>query len=103
MNLDLLELSILLVTAGICGSLAELIVGYNPTGMVTIVFSIIVGVIGAFIGTWIFSIALGLPGVFTIRVGTERFSLLWATLGSMLLLLALQGLRLGERFAPTTN
>lgn len=103
MNLDLLELSILLVTAGICGSLAELIIGYNPTGMVILIFSIIVGVIGAFIGTWIFTVALGLPGFLTIRVGTERFDLLWATFGSMLLLLALQGLRLGERFTPTSN
>jgi uncharacterized membrane protein YeaQ/YmgE (transglycosylase-associated protein family) len=95
--MDLLELSIVLVIAGICGAFAELIMGFSPRGMLVILVSIIVGVIGAFLGYWIFTSILALPGILTIRVGTIRFDLLWTVVGSLLLLLLLQGLRSGGR------
>ncbi|HMO58176.1 MAG TPA: GlsB/YeaQ/YmgE family stress response membrane protein [Roseiflexaceae bacterium] len=95
--MDLLELSIVLVIAGICGAFAELLLGFSPRGMLVIVVSIIVGVIGVFVGILIFERVLALPGLLTIRIGIIRFDLLWTVIGSLLLLLLLQGLRTGGR------
>ena len=43
--MDPLQLLILLVIAGICGAVAELIVGFSPPGLHVMLVSIIIGVI----------------------------------------------------------
>lgn len=95
--MDLLQLLILLVIAGICGAVAELIVGFSPPGLHVMLVSIIIGVIGAFIGGWIAG-ALSLPPITEIRVGNMRLNLLYTILGSTLLLAALQALRSGQQW-----
>ncbi|GIV98739.1 GlsB/YeaQ/YmgE family stress response membrane protein [Roseiflexus sp.] len=95
--MDLLQLLILLVIAGICGAVAELIVGFSPPGLQVMLVSIIVGVIGAFIGGWIAE-TFGLPPITEIRVGNIRLNLLYTILGSTLLLVILQALRSGRQW-----
>ena len=83
--MGILELLILLVIAGICGAIAEMIVGFSPGGFVV---SIIIGVIGAYLGTVLASY-LALPRFFTVRVGGQEIEVIWAILGSILLLLVI--------------
>lgn len=92
--MDLLQLLILLVIAGICGAVAEWIVGFYPGGLL---LSIIVGVVGAYVGNAIGSLLPFDIPLTTIEVGTVRFNLIWAIAGSIVLLLLLHSLRGGPR------
>ena len=88
--MDLLQLSTLLVIAGICGAIAQWIVGFSPGSMLV---SIIVGVIGAYLGTVIANL-LHIPDIVpSFMIGNVPFNILWAMLGSILLLLMLRALR----------
>ena len=88
--MDLLQLLTLLVIAGICGAIAQWIVAFSPGSMLV---SIIVGVIGAYLGTVIASI-LRIPDLIpSFTIGNVPFNILWAMLGSILLLLLLKALR----------
>jgi uncharacterized membrane protein YeaQ/YmgE (transglycosylase-associated protein family) len=89
---DLLQLSILLVIAGICAAIAQWVVGFSPGGFM---ISIIIGVVGAYLGTSLANLTPITP-ILPIRVGTVSFDLLWAVLGSMLLLLVLYLIRYGR-------
>jgi uncharacterized membrane protein YeaQ/YmgE (transglycosylase-associated protein family) len=89
---DLLQLSILLVIAGICAAIAQWVVGFSPGGFI---ISIIVGVVGAYLGTS-FANFLRIPPILLIRVGAVSFDLLWAVFGSLLLLLLLYLIRYGS-------
>ena len=90
--MDLLTILILIVLAGICGAIAEFIVGFSPGG---IFVTVIVGVVGAFIGNAIGEAIYGIfPILFiAIQVGNVILDLFWATLGSLVLLLLLSLLR----------
>ena len=90
--MDLLQLSILLVIAGICAAIAQWVVGFSPGGFI---ISIILGVVGAYLGMSLASL-LPLPLLLPIHVGTVSFDLLWAVLGSLLLLLLLYLIRYGS-------
>jgi uncharacterized membrane protein YeaQ/YmgE (transglycosylase-associated protein family) len=86
---DLLQLLTLLVIAGICGAIAQWIVAFSPGSMLV---SIIVGVIGAYLGTVIANL-LRIPDIIpSFTIGTLPFNILWAILGSIVLLLLLKGL-----------
>lgn len=88
--MDLLQLLTLLVIAGICGALAQWIVAFSPGSMLV---SIIVGVIGAYLGTVLANI-LRIPDLIpSFTIGNVPFNILWAMLGSILLLLLLKALR----------
>jgi uncharacterized membrane protein YeaQ/YmgE (transglycosylase-associated protein family) len=87
--MSILNLLVLLVIAGICGALAEMIVGFSPGGFVV---SIVVGVIGAYIGT-VMATYLNLPQFIAITVGGQTIELIWAILGSILLLLVISLVR----------
>lgn len=94
--MDLLVLLILLAIVGICGAVAELIVGFDPGGAPLL--SIIIGVIGAYVGSWISGIApVSLRYPLSMRVGTVTFDLLWTVIGSLMLVLLLSVLRSGWR------
>jgi uncharacterized membrane protein YeaQ/YmgE (transglycosylase-associated protein family) len=88
---DLLQLLTLLVIAGICGAIAQWIVAFSPGSLLV---SIIVGVIGAYLGTALANLA-HIPNLpFTaLIIGTLPFNLLWALLGSIVLLYVLKLLR----------
>jgi uncharacterized membrane protein YeaQ/YmgE (transglycosylase-associated protein family) len=77
---SLTEILILLVIAGICGSIGRALVGYSRGGCIV---SIAVGFIGALIGTWIARKA-ELPMFFTIDVGGTGFPVIWSIVGAAL-------------------
>jgi uncharacterized membrane protein YeaQ/YmgE (transglycosylase-associated protein family) len=77
--LTLLEFLLLLLIAGICGSIGQSIAGFSRGGCIV---SIVVGFIGALLGTWM-SAQLGLPELFNIEVGGNTFPIIWSIIGSV--------------------
>ena len=77
--MSILELLILLIVAGIVGSIGQSLVGYSAGGCF---ISIIVGFIGALLGTWIAK-KIGLPEVFVLNFGDVEFPVLWAIIGAV--------------------
>ncbi len=96
--MDLLQLLILLVIAGICGALAELILG-RRLGSGSLIITVILGVIGAYFGSWLSS-SLRLPG-YAVEVGTMRMDLVWSLAGTLLVLALLSIVREGRFGLPT--
>ncbi len=92
--MTLLELILMLVVAGICGYIAEAIVGFSPGGFLA---SIAIGLIGAYLGSWLAG-QLGLPPVLnTAAIVPEtagadilaidfNFDVVWSILGAITLL-----------------
>lgn len=83
------EFFILLVVAGICGSLAQAIVGYSHGGCLV---SIALGFIGALLGTWLARLA-GLPEFLTLQMGDQGFPVIWSIIGAALFVAVLAFLR----------
>ncbi len=73
------EFLLLLLIAGICGSIGQAIAGYSRGGCV---ISIVVGFIGALLGTWM-SNQLGLPELFDVSIGGNTFPIIWSIIGSV--------------------
>ncbi|MCH8557150.1 MAG: GlsB/YeaQ/YmgE family stress response membrane protein [Balneolia bacterium] len=78
--MGLFEFLILLLIAGICGSIGQAIAGFNRGGCIV---SIVVGFIGALIGSWL-SREFGLPELFAVQVGGEAFPVIWSIIGSVI-------------------
>ena len=78
--MDVVELLILLLVAGICGAIGQAITGFSRGGCLAAVG---VGFIGAIIGAWI-GRRMGLPEVFALQIGTVRFPIVYSILGSAL-------------------
>jgi uncharacterized membrane protein YeaQ/YmgE (transglycosylase-associated protein family) len=76
--MTLIDLLILLLIAGLCGSLGQAISGYSRGGCLV---SIALGFIGALIGMWI-ARQMGLPELFAINIGGTRFPIIWSIVGS---------------------
>lgn len=79
------EFLILLLIAGVCGSIAQSLVGYSRGGCLV---SIVLGLIGAMLGTWL-ARAMGLPELLPIAVGGQPFPVLWSIIGAVLFVAAL--------------
>jgi uncharacterized membrane protein YeaQ/YmgE (transglycosylase-associated protein family) len=71
---------ILLVVAGVCGSIGRAIAGYSHGGCLV---SIALGFIGAFVGVWLAGL-LHLPDMFVVEIGREHFPIIWSIIGSAL-------------------
>ncbi len=78
--MTLIDLLLLLLVAGVCGSLGQAISGYSRGGCLV---AIALGFIGALIGMWI-ARAIGLPELFVLPVGGTRFPIIWSIIGSAL-------------------
>jgi uncharacterized membrane protein YeaQ/YmgE (transglycosylase-associated protein family) len=78
--MTLLDLLLLLLVAGICGSLGQAISGYSRGGCLV---SIALGFIGAVLGMWL-ARKLGLPELFPVQIGTTSFPIVWSIIGSAL-------------------
>jgi uncharacterized membrane protein YeaQ/YmgE (transglycosylase-associated protein family) len=95
---NLLELLIAITVAGICGAFAEFIAGYSPGSLLLVV---LVGIVGAYMGNglalWLDNIIPGSSTLLLVRVGNISFDVVWAIIGSTLLLLLLSLLRGGRR------
>jgi len=76
----LIQLLLLLLIAGVCGSLGQAIGGYSHGGCLV---SIALGFIGALLGTWLAG-ALHLPELLAIPVGGVNFPIIWSIIGSAL-------------------
>jgi uncharacterized membrane protein YeaQ/YmgE (transglycosylase-associated protein family) len=78
--MTILDLIVLLIIAGLCGALGQAITGYSRGGCLV---SIALGFIGAVLGMWL-SAKLHLPELFSIRIGTTTFPIVWSIIGSAL-------------------
>lgn len=74
------DLILLLIIAGICGSVGRAISGYSHGGCLV---SIALGFIGALLGMWL-ARKMGLPELFAVNVGGTRFPVIWSIIGSAL-------------------
>ncbi|OLE51185.1 MAG: hypothetical protein AUG51_24420 [Acidobacteria bacterium 13_1_20CM_3_53_8] len=78
--MTLIDLLLLLLVAGVCGSLGQAISGYSRGGCLV---AIALGFIGALIGMWLARV-LGLPELFVFPIGGTRFPIIWSIIGSAL-------------------
>ena len=86
--MTLMEFIILLLIAGVCGSIAQSLVGFTQRGCF---ISIITGFIGALIGTWL-ARKLNLPDFFVINIGHKNFPVVWSIIGSIIFAAALSAI-----------
>ena len=78
--MTLWDLLVLLLIAGICGSLGQAIAGFSRGGCLV---SIALGFVGAVLGMWL-ARAMGLLELFAIRIGDTNFPIVWSIIGSAL-------------------
>ena len=83
------SLLILLVIAGVCGSIAQGISGYSHGGFLV---SIALGFVGAILGTWIAN-ALGLSEILAVHVGDQTYPVIWSIIGAALFVALLNALQ----------
>jgi uncharacterized membrane protein YeaQ/YmgE (transglycosylase-associated protein family) len=79
-DMHILDVVILLVVAGVCGSIGQALAGYSHSGCLG---SIAVGFIGALLGLWL-SRQLRLPELFVLRVNHHNFPVVWSIIGATL-------------------
>ncbi|QDU68489.1 hypothetical protein [Engelhardtia mirabilis] len=91
--MTLIEFLMLLLVAGVCGSIGQSIAGVTKGGCLV---SIAVGFIGALLGMWVAG-ALGLPEVFVIRIDGEGFPIVWSIVGSALFVALISFISRGSR------
>ncbi len=78
--MTILDLLVLLVVAGLCGALGQAITGYSRGGCLV---SIALGFVGAVLGMWL-ARSFALPELFSVRIGTTSFPIIWSIIGSAL-------------------
>ncbi|HVS02620.1 MAG TPA: hypothetical protein VMT16_07620 [Thermoanaerobaculia bacterium] len=78
--MTIVEWLILLLIAGVCGAIAQALVGYSRGGCLA---AVAVGFIGALLGAWLSRLA-GLPELFLVDVGGARFPIVWSIIGAAL-------------------
>ncbi|HWB00823.1 MAG TPA: hypothetical protein VG713_20165 [Pirellulales bacterium] len=91
--MTLLEFVVLLFVAGICGSIAQGLVGYSRTGCLG---SIALGFIGALLGRWL-AVQMDLPELFTVTVGDRPFPVVWSIIGASIFAALLSFVARGSR------
>jgi uncharacterized membrane protein YeaQ/YmgE (transglycosylase-associated protein family) len=92
-DMTLIDFLILLLVAGLCGSLGQAISGFSRGGCLV---SIALGFIGAIIGLWLAS-ALKLPELFTVNIGGRPFPIIWSIIGSAIFVAIISLLTRGRR------
>jgi len=78
--MGLFDVLLLLLVAGICGSLGQAISGYSRGGCLV---SIALGFVGALLGLWLARM-MHLPELFSVRIGDTNFPIVWSIIGSAL-------------------
>ncbi len=74
------DLILLLIVAGVVGSIGKTIAGRSRGGCLV---SVALGFIGALIGAWL-ARTVGLPDLLVIRIGGANFPVIWSIIGSSL-------------------
>jgi uncharacterized membrane protein YeaQ/YmgE (transglycosylase-associated protein family) len=78
--MTLWEVLLFLLVAGICGSMAQALVGYSHGGCLV---SIVLGLIGALLGTYL-ARALGMGDFLAITIGGKTVPIVWSIIGASL-------------------
>jgi uncharacterized membrane protein YeaQ/YmgE (transglycosylase-associated protein family) len=78
--MSFLDILILLVIAGITGSIARKLVGMDKGECI---LSIVVGFIGALIGTWL-ARELNFPDLFSFTIRGITYPVIWSIIGAVL-------------------
>ncbi|MDA0807380.1 MAG: GlsB/YeaQ/YmgE family stress response membrane protein [Planctomycetota bacterium] len=91
--MSLVDLLIYLFIAGICGGVAQSLVGFERGGCLG---AIVTGLIGAMIGTWIAQ-KTGLGEMFALQIGTKQYPVVWSVIGASLFVGMLAMLTRGRR------
>lgn len=79
-TMGLIDWLILLLVAGVCGSIGQRISGYSRRGCLV---SSVIGFIGAYLGMWMAD-KMGLPELFSLNIGGTNFPIIWSIIGSAL-------------------
>lgn len=77
--MTLAEFAMLLLVAGLCGSVGRALAGDPARGGCLV--SIVVGFVGALVGSWLARLA-GLSDVLALRIGETAFPVVWAVVGA---------------------
>ncbi len=72
------EILVLLLVAGVCGSIGQALGGFSRGGCIV---SIALGFIGALLGVWI-KRTLALPELVELRIAGRDFPVIWSIIGS---------------------
>jgi len=91
--MTLLEFGLLLLVAGVCGGIAQAIVGFSRGGCLA---SVALGLIGALLGTWL-SRQMELPELIAISFGEQDFPIVWSIVGASLFVALLSLISGGRR------
>lgn len=78
--MTLIDFLILLLIAGVCGSIGQAIAGYSRGGCLV---AIALGFIGAILGMAL-ARQLGLPELLPVQIGGHGFPIIWSIIGSAL-------------------
>ena len=78
--MTVIDFLLLLLVAGICGSVAQAIAGYSHGGCLV---SIALGFIGALVGSWM-ATKLHLPEPLPVSVDGHGFPVVWSIIGAAL-------------------
>lgn len=78
--MSFVEFLVLLLVAGICGGIAQAIVGFSRGGCLV---SIALGLVGALLGAWL-ARTTNLPELLTVQIGDKAFPIVWAIIGASL-------------------
>jgi uncharacterized membrane protein YeaQ/YmgE (transglycosylase-associated protein family) len=78
--MSIIDFLLLLLVAGICGTIGQAIAGYSHGGCLV---SIALGFIGALVGNWSAGL-LNLPNLFTVWIGGHEFPIIWSIVGAAL-------------------
>jgi uncharacterized membrane protein YeaQ/YmgE (transglycosylase-associated protein family) len=78
--MTILDFLLLLLIAGICGGIAQAIVGFSRGGCLV---AIALGFIGALLGMFL-ARTLGLPELLPITLGDVTFPVIWSMVGAAL-------------------
>jgi uncharacterized membrane protein YeaQ/YmgE (transglycosylase-associated protein family) len=87
--MTLLGFLLLLLIAGVCGSLAQALTGYSHGGFL---ISIALGFIGALLGSWLAGV-MGIGEIFAVNVGGNPFPVVWSIIGAALFVAVLRLIR----------
>jgi len=78
--MTIIDVIVLLLIAGVCGAVGQAIGGFSRGGCLV---SIALGFVGAVLGMWL-ARQMGLPELFSIRIGSTNFPIIWSIIGSAL-------------------
>lgn len=88
----------MLLIAGVCGSLAQALVGYSHSGCLV---SIALGFIGAILGTWL-ARQVGIHDILAVQIGGHSFPIVWSIIGAAMVV-ALLNLLSRRRYVDEMN